>query len=128
MSRSQRRSRFRLIRPHRQRVDHLSRTCIVQRFARLVFNRTGIVLQPVNMPPQQIVLPLERSHLLVQHHLILSLLFIDRQAILAKNDMVTQRQRQYRRSPRGNLTPARIEALAHAPKTAMRIMMRNGLA
>lgn len=66
----------------------------MQLFPSLVFNRSGIILQPVDMPFQGVVLLLQNLHLLGQSLRILLLLLVSRQAILPKHNMIPNTQSQ----------------------------------
>jgi hypothetical protein len=102
--------------PRRQCVDHLARTRVVQLFTRLMLNRVRIVLQPVNMSLQEIILPLQTVQLAIQALCILTLLLIDRQPILPKNDVVPQPERKQRSGAGRNLSPTQLTTLVQTHK------------
>jgi len=77
----------------------------MQLFASLMFDRVWVVLQPVDMPLQQLILPLQTMQLEIERLRILALLLIHRKPILPKDDVIPHRQRKQRSSTRCYFSP-----------------------
>jgi hypothetical protein len=81
----------------------------VQLLACLVLDGAGIVLQTVDMALQQFVLSLETLQLAVKRSGVVTLLLIDRQAILAEDHMVAKSNGKSRSCHGYGLSPASVD-------------------
>ena len=82
----------------------------MQFFPRLVFNRSGIILQPVHMPSQPIILRLQHLHLLLQRLCFFPLVLKHCQTIVAEHHAIGHNQRQYPDTYSRCLAPPAINA------------------
>ena len=95
----------------RQRHDHLARPGVVQLLARLVFNRVGVVRQPLHMALQRVILALQNLRLPLQFVSIGAPLAVFRQAVSAR------RRRDTRSQGSANAPPPRSQS-AFAGRTS----------
>src|SRR5437899_3372092 len=77
----------------------------MQLFASLMFDCVRVVLQSFDMPPQQLIFPLQVMQLEIERLRILALLLIHRKPILPKNDVIPHRQRKQRSTTRCYFSP-----------------------
>lgn len=94
-----------------QGVDHFSGSSVVEFFASLVLNRVWVALQTFYMPLQAIVLPLEIVQLQFKLVSILPLLLVGGQPVLAKDNVISQRERKDSSGTSCGLAPANLDAL-----------------
>lgn len=83
----------------------------MQFFARLVFDRVRIALQPGDVTFQQVVLALKTAKLTVQALRVLPLLLVDGKTVLSKDDVVSHRDRKQRGCSGSDLSPAQPASL-----------------
>jgi hypothetical protein len=96
----------------------------VQLLAGLMLNRIRIVLKPLDMPLQEVVFPLEATHLLLKALRVLSLLLVRGEPVLAKDDVVPHRHREQSSSSRSDLPPAHVTSLEKAHHRTLLLFVR----
>jgi len=85
----------------------------VQLFPRLMFDRTGIALEPVDVAFQQVIFTLQVLHLLVKPPRLLPFLFVDSQPIRSKDNVISDRNRQRCGSHSRSFSPPDRDARPH---------------
>ena len=88
----------RVLRSGRKRVDNLAGPCVVQLFARLVFDGRRIVLELVNMLAQATVLLLQPLHLDLQLTRLFPLVGKRRKSVVAEDHAISHYHGQHART------------------------------
>lgn len=88
-------------------VDHLAGAGVVEFFTGLVFDGVGIILKAFHVSLQKLIFPGKALQFAVQHLRVMIFLPIGREAILTKDDVISETDGENGRSDCGGSSPTR---------------------
>jgi hypothetical protein len=92
-------------------VDNFAGPCVVELFARLVFDGARIVLKPVDVALQELVFTLEPLELDLQGASVLTFLLVGSESVLSEYDVVAETDGEGRGSYGRDSSPAGVNPL-----------------